>query len=322
MTVLKPSRDAGAWPWHRGELILQEQAGVGERMRELGPRIVRDHMPDQHRAFFAQLPFVVVGGVDAAGDPWASWITGEPGFVRSPDPRVLQVSALPQAGDPLDATLHAGAALAVLGIELPTRRRNRANGVVSARTRQGFTLTVQHSFGNCPQHIQRRDVELLATEANTQAQSRRETRSLDPAMRALITSADTFFVTSYVDEPAPDVERAVDVSHRGGKPGFVRVDGDVLTIPDFAGNLHFNTLGNLLINPRAGLCFVDFASGDVLQLVGRTEIVFQGVELAQFVGAQRLWRVSVERAVLRGAALPLGFRLRELSPFSLRTGAW
>jgi predicted pyridoxine 5'-phosphate oxidase superfamily flavin-nucleotide-binding protein len=260
--------------------------------------------------------------VDAAGDAWASWITGEPGFVHAPDARVLQVAALPQSGDPLDATLHAGAALALLGIELSTRRRNRANGVVGARTAHGFTLAVEHSFGNCPQHIQRRDVEPLASEPRPPSQSRRESRSLDDAMRALIVSADTFFVASYVDEPAPDVARAVDVSHRGGKPGFVRVDGDVLTIPDFAGNMHFNTLGNLLINPRAGLCFVDFACGDLLQLVGRTEIVFQGAEVAQFAGAQRLWRLHVERAVLRSAALPLGFRLRELSPFSLRTGAW
>jgi hypothetical protein len=32
----------------------------------------------------------------------------------------------------------------------------------------------------------------------------------------------------------------MDLSHRGGRPGFVRVDGDVLTIPDFRCNRYFN----------------------------------------------------------------------------------
>ena len=59
-----------------------------------------------------------------------------------------------------------------------------------------------------------------------------------------------------------------DISHRGGRPGFVRVDGDVLTIPDFRGNRYFNTLGNLIAEPRASLLFVDFETGDLLQLQG------------------------------------------------------
>ena len=36
---------------------MQARAGVRERMAQLGPRVIRDHMPEQHRDFFAQLPF-------------------------------------------------------------------------------------------------------------------------------------------------------------------------------------------------------------------------------------------------------------------------
>jgi predicted pyridoxine 5'-phosphate oxidase superfamily flavin-nucleotide-binding protein len=57
---------------------------------------------------------------------------------------------------------------------------------------------------------------------------------LDDAARAMIAEADTFFVASYVDVEG---ERSVDVSHRGGQSGFVQVEGNRLTIPDFAGNL-------------------------------------------------------------------------------------
>jgi hypothetical protein len=306
-----------ASPWHRGEQILQAREGVDERMAELGARIVRDFMPEQHRVFFAQLPFLVLGAVDGEGAPWASLVEGAPGFVSSPDARSLRVDALPRAGDPLAPLLVPGAALGTLGIELSTRRRNRANGSVEATHAGGFTLRVQQSFGNCPQYIQTR---VLHAAAGTAQEPGVEDlgASLDDAARAQIERADTFFVASYADEGG----RAVDVSHRGGKPGFVRVQGDVLTIPDFSGNMQFNTMGNLLLNPRAGLCFVDFERGDLLQLSGATELVFDGPELGSFAGAERLWRCRVQRAVRQRGALALRMQFAAYSPFSLRTGAW
>lgn len=69
--------------------------------------------------------------------------------------------------------------------------------------------------------------------------------------------------------------------------------------------LHLNTLGNLLTNPRAGLLFIDFASGDLLHLSGTTELVFGGPEIAAFQGAERLWRLHVEHLVRRRNALAL-----------------
>ena len=93
---------------------------------------------------------------------------------------------------------------------------------------------------------------------------------LDDAARALIAAADTFFVASR-SRPEVGSGGGLDMSHRGGRPGFVGVHGDTLAIPDFRGNRFFNTLGNLLGDPRAGLLFVDFASGDLLQLQGRAD---------------------------------------------------
>jgi hypothetical protein len=50
----------------------------------------------------------------------------------------------------------------------------------------------------------------------------------------------------------------------------VRVLGpDRIAFDDYPGNTMFNTLGNLVAHPPAGLLFVDFESGDVLQLTGR-----------------------------------------------------
>ncbi len=100
----------------------------------------------------------------------------------------------------------------------------------------------------------------------------------------MIEQADTFFVASYFDRE--DVHRQVDVSHRGGKSGFVRIGEDgAFTIPDFAGNLFFNTLGNILVNRRARLLFADFETNDMLQLSGEAEMLLDSQETAAFQGA-------------------------------------
>lgn len=307
-------------PWHAGEQQLQASLGVAERMAVFGSKVIRDYMPDQHRNFYRQLPFILLGTVDAEGRPWASILEGPPGFAHSPDPRRLQLATSPQPDDPAASALQAGAAVGLLGIELHTRRRNRVNGTVEQHDESGLSIAVEHAFGNCPQYIQLRQLHLQpqAPAAATAAAERGD--ALDDAARAMIGQADTFFVASYVEHA--DGSRSVDVSHRGGQSGFVRVQDNRLTIPDFAGNLHFNTLGNLLLNPRAGLLFIDFASGDLLQLSGRTELILEGPEIAAFQGAERLWQLDVEQLVRRPAALRLRWQFEGYSPNSLMTGSW
>ena len=305
-------------PWHAGERLLQQHVGIAERMAVTGPKVIRDYMPDQHRIFFEQLPFLVAGAVDGQGDPWAGVLEGLPGFVSSPDPRSLRVSAVPDADDPLLAGLGPDRPLGLLGIELHTRRRNRANGRIAAWDGKRFDVAVTQSFGNCPQYIQAREFQFSRSPALRFPGVPNERGGLDDAARALIARSDTFFVATYADEGG----RKVDVSHRGGKPGFVRVDGDVLTIPDFSGNRFFNTLGNMVLNPRAGLLFIDFERGDVLQLTGTAEVILDSPEIAQFKGAERLWRVHARRVVRRPGALALRWRFDSYSPTALATGQW
>src|SRR5262249_6161799 len=133
-------------PWHAGEMAVQARAGSFEHMQGVGRRVIRGVMPEQHRDFFPLLPFVALGALDARGQPWATLLAGDaPGFVWSPDERHLRVDALPPDDDPLVDLLRPGASLALLGIELPTRRRNRANGRIEERDVLGFSMQVLQS---------------------------------------------------------------------------------------------------------------------------------------------------------------------------------
>jgi ferredoxin-NADP reductase/predicted pyridoxine 5'-phosphate oxidase superfamily flavin-nucleotide-binding protein len=309
-------------PWHSGERELQAHVGVAERMGVMGKKVIRDYMPDQHREFYAHLPYLFIGAVDDEGWPWASLMDAQAGFITSPDPRHLQFSRLPDSDDPMGAQFVPGAAVGMLGIDLHTRRRNRINGHIQTVGDQGFSVQVEHSFGNCPQYIQLRELKQIALPDLKPRVPIERMSTLDDAAVAMIRAADTFFVASYVDLPGDQPHRSVDVSHRGGQAGFVRVEGDVLTIPDFAGNLHFNTLGNFLVNPKAGLVFIDFTTGDLLQLVGRTTVILDGPEIAAFQGAERLWQVKVEAVVRRPQALRSRWEFQGFSPNSLMTGDW
>ncbi|WP_225007012.1 2Fe-2S iron-sulfur cluster-binding protein [Novosphingobium percolationis] len=309
--------------WHEGERAIQAHVGVVERMQEVGSRVIRSFMPDQHRTFYQQLAFVVLGSVDPDGAAWATLVEGQPGFLSSPSPHELALGALPLRNDPALGGIADGAALGLLGIELHTRRRNRVNGTVRMAPDHVPTLVVGQSFGNCPQYIQLRDATYSREPGTPSAACAQHVPSLDERARAMIAAADTFFVASYADSSGND--RQVDVSHRGGKPGFVRVGpDDMLTIPDFSGNLFFSTLGNILLNGRAGLVFVDFQSGDLLQLSGTAQVLLDSPEIAAFADAERLWTFKADQIVMRPGALALRWSFREdgWSPAALATGQW
>ena len=310
--------------FHIGERQVQARAGVQKRMEQIGPRVIRDFLPDQHRAFFSQLPFLIVGTLDRTGQPWATPLAAPPGFIQSPGATELIVNALPVPGEPLADTLRIGADIGLLGIEPQTRRRNRANGVVSSMSATGFSVQVQQSFGNCPQYIQAREPRYVSRPAGAES-AVRHGNALDAEARRMLAAADTFFIATAYAGSRQEAGRAggVDVSHRGGKPGFVRVDADgTITVPDFFGNFFFNTLGNIAVNPRAGLLFIDFETGDLLYLAVSAEIVWNGAEVESFAGAQRLLRFTVDSMRRVEASLPLRWGAAELSPALEPTGAW
>ena len=310
-------------PWHEGELALQQRAGAAERMDAVGRRVLRDYLIEQHRDFYPLLPFIVVGTADRAGDIWATILAGQPGFLNSPEPHTLHVAAAVDPADPAASGLEDGAAIGLLGIELHTRRRNRLNGTVRRSDPASFEVVVGESFGNCPRYIRLRDFNFTRDPATASTIPVQILDRLEGRAATLIAEAETLFIASSVERE--NGHRQVDVSHRGGGPGFVAVQDDgSLLMPDFAGNLFFNTLGNILVDPRCGFTFVDFETGDLLQLTGDGEVILEGPEIAAFEGAQQLLRFRPKQIVLRPGALPLRWLSPEdgASPHSLPTGNW
>lgn len=322
--LVKNDTNEHASPFHKGEQAIQERLGLRERMESFGRRMIRSHMPDQHRDFYADLPFIVVGSADAEGWPWASIVPGKPGFISTPDDQTLAINAKALPGDPLGKAIAPDTPLGLLGIELASRRRNRVNVRVTSAGDAGFEARVDEAFGNCPQYIQTRSLEFVRDPGVRNDTASIETiTALDSAAAETIRASDTFFVSSYVTSEDTGAFDGVDVSHRGGRAGFVKVDGDMLTIPDYAGNNHFNTLGNLLLNPRAGLTFVDFETGDLLMLTGTVELLWDDhPDVKAFRGAERAWRFTLDHGVRLKDALPIRWSFGEFAPTSLITGDW
>jgi uncharacterized protein len=299
-------------PFHADEITAQQLAQV-----HVGGTGIRPFMPDQHREFFARLAYLFVSVPDLNGWPVATILTGAPGFARATTPVTLRVGALPGTSDPAAPGFAVGNEIGILGLDLATRRRNRANGRITAVDRDGFAVAVSQSFGNCAQYIQTRTIHHRQGMANAGANA---IDGLDDAGRGLIAASDTFFVAS---RSRADVGRdgGLDVSHRGGRPGFVRADGNALFIPDFKGNRFFNTFGNFLGDNRAGLLFVDFVSGDLLQVTGRATIDWNPGEIHPG-GAQRVWRVDVSRSWWRRGVLPFAWDFGTFATTTLATGVW
>jgi len=292
-------------PFHSGEIEVQARAGLRDMAQRVG-RSIGGKIPPAAQEFLRAQPFVILGGADNDGRVWASLLSGKAGFARALDERTLRIEALPNQGDPL-REMRDGSPVGLLAIEPATRRRMRLNGIVR-REGAGLLIHAQQVYANCPKYIQKRS----AYQAKSSPLPRAvRGEALSPKQRAQIEGADTFFIASL----AP--EGGADASHRGGNAGFVHVENERrLVFPDYAGNAMFQTLGNLELNPRAGVLFVDFERGTTLQVSGMARVNWDSSALLNFVGAQRVVEFSVEEVVAIENATSWRWELLEPSPFN------
>ncbi|MGW4398193.1 pyridoxamine 5'-phosphate oxidase family protein [Amycolatopsis nivea] len=246
--------------FHAGELAVQREAGVERQAARLSRMAEPAGISAGMAGFLAERTFLVLTGRDAAGRLWTSPVTGPPGFLETRSATTLAIHRVLPEGDPLHG-LPAGQLLGMTSVEFATRRRVRINGTLSAAAKDHLIVEVEQAYGNCPQYIQQR-----ALDHDVEPAPAEERAELSAGDTQLIREADTFFLGTV--NPA----HGADASHRGGAPGFVRVEGNALRWPDYPGNNLFNSLGNIAANPEAALLFFDFATGRILQVSGTAAI--------------------------------------------------
>ncbi|GAA2387745.1 pyridoxamine 5'-phosphate oxidase family protein [Streptomyces glaucosporus] len=295
-------------PYHHGEREVQRRAGLQEEA-DVSGRAIRDTVPPVAAAFLTQQRLLVVGAADDRGDLWATVLTGPVGFLRAPNERSLSVAARPAPEDPLAPVLEGPVHLGMLAIEAATRRRMRMNG--TARPHGGGLLVdLDQVVANCPKYIQKRTPpEADAGPPPARPPARRSDR-LDPGQQRFLAGADTFFIAT------ADEHGRADASHRGGNPGFLQVLSPTrLRWPDYIGNAMFLTLGNLFVNPRAGLVVPDYGTGTTLHLTGTAEIVWDA-DAAASGGTGRMVEFTVTGVAELPGTLPAGWSPPAASRFN------
>ena len=262
-TEAQPRRAADVG-FHPGELAVQRRAGASQEAERLTPMLEPAELRGGIVAFLADRTLAVITARDADGRLWTSPLSGPPGFLHVASPAALVIRASLPEGDPLHG-LPAGQQAGLVVVELAARRRVRVNGTLTAAGDGALVLEVEQAYGNCPQYIHQR---VLTSDTGSQpsAGDVRHGARLSAADAGLIRGADTFFLGTV------NPERGADTSHKGGTPGFVRVEDGRLWWPDYPGNNLFNSFGNLAVDPSAALLFLDFATGATLQLSGTAEV--------------------------------------------------
>jgi len=301
-------------PYHEGECEVQKRVGVEKIAKSTG-RVITDRIPNGALKFVDKQPMAIVSSQDDETNIWTSMLAGKPGFLTAVDEQNVKID-LPAivSGklDPFWENIQNNPNVGMLFIELSTRRRLRVNGIVSLSD-ENIRVSVEQAYPNCPKYIQRREIEVVGTNGNL-SNSKRNGSSLTNDLTEWIENSDTLFVGS------SDGKDNLDASHRGGNPGFVEILNDMtLKIPDYPGNSMFNTFGNFVSNPRAGLLFVDFKEGKTLQLTGKAEIVWHEEDAEETTGGtMRFWKFFISEWLQIDSLKGVNWRFIDYSPFNVQ----
>ncbi len=295
-------------PYHSGELEVQTRAGVRVEASRIA-NMMMSILPPVAQTFLLAQRLAVAGTVGRDGRVWASLLTGAPGFLQTIDTTTLVITATPLPDDPLTENIRQGGPLGLLAIDPGARKRIRVNGQATIQ-KGGIVMRTEQVYFNCPKYIQSRHLTIVPQE-QALPQKSSHIYHLSPRLQAWLQQADTFFIAS------AHTQRGADASHRGGLPGFIQVlDARHFAFPDYAGNTMFQTLGNLVTDPRAGLLFIDFENGNVLQLTGRARVIWKEERRDLFAGVERLIEFELDAGWEIPAGCPLRGQLIASSPFN------
>ncbi|TLD32360.1 oxidoreductase-like protein [Venturia nashicola] len=321
-----------AHPWHRGEQVMHKMTNVPEYDNPTSYALT-----PQAAYMLQSAPLLAIGTLDSELRPWVALWGGESGFAKPLGGGIVGVRAdIDIAYDPVAEAFipkskrkdgevvrseGEGKIFAGLTIDLMTRKRVKIAGKMIAGAVGGVgekgigeiqaAVKIEQSLGNCPKYLNRKDIrpapahpELLSTSLKLTSEG-----------IALLAKADLFFISSSQEN------KDMDANHRGGPPGFVRVvsnseDGAEIIYPEYSGNRLYQTLGNLMVTPRAGIVIPDFETGDVLYLTGDTEVLVGEKAEAMLPRSNLAVKIKIVGARFVKQGLPFRGIPGEYSPYN------
>ncbi|CAO2647701.1 Nn.00g086230.m01.CDS01 [Neocucurbitaria sp. VM-36] len=281
-------------------------------------------------------PLLALGTLDSQSRPWTTLWGGSPGFSEPLGGGFIGTRTLVDGqNDPVVQALVGGAVkgetmqpiaggkmVAGLAIDLMTRKRVKIAGrmvagtmnevdveVGEADTKQTqiqLVTKIEQSLGNCPKYLNGYDIyPALVTAKDVSQES-----SLTDEGEALISNADTFFLTTSTEHDA-------DTNHRGGPPGFVRIiSSKQILYPEYSGNRLYQSLGNLQLNPKIGIIFPDYESGNVLYITGTTEVFVHADAASLLPGSNLVVKINIDETRFVKGGLPFRGVRKEPSPYN------
>ena len=295
--------------YHKGERLAQENAGE-IREAEFNSQAINNEIIEGAINFIGEQEYAVVSIEDDSNNIWSSIITGEKSFIHARDKKTLIIDLTKTyfvEQDRFWRSVNQNKNIGMVIIELASRRRLRVNGLIKIINKKEIIIKVKEAYPNCMKYIQRRHIVERATNTNQLVSSGEQ---LGEEQLSIITNADTFFIGT------SNPNGNLDVSHRGGKPGFVEVkDRKSLKVPDYKGNSMFNTFGNLMLNDKAGLVFWDFNQSQLLQLNGNAVINWNspGNE-EKTAGTNRFWEFKINEWIQISLVKKYSWEFLDYSP--------
>lgn len=230
--------------------------------------------------------------------------------------KTIKIHVNTNQNDILFANIEVNSNIGIILIDFSRRARIRINGIASILDNQTIEITTEQVYGNCPKYIQARVLNINSI-GDSQKMKTLHDKRLSNLQRGWIEKADTFFISS------SNAKGKTDASHRGGEVGFIHVvDDKTLQFPDYVGNNIFNTLGNIVENPKTGLLFLDFEKGHTLQLTGEIEIIWDISEedKVKYPGAMRLLKYKISHVIENSNAYNYFWDFLSYSPYNPKQG--
>ncbi|KAH0833525.1 hypothetical protein AYO21_05204 [Fonsecaea monophora] len=287
--------------WHEGEVAIHKRTRISGYDNPTSP-----FLTPRAASMIQRYPMMAIGTLDDQDRPWCTvWGSDHLPIAQPVAQSVLGVRTTVDASfDPVIQAIYNGKddgevireegktrLMSGLSIHLEERGRVKMAGQVIAGAltanepvapisvsdddallgKSGevqLVVKIDQSLGNCPKYLNKKHI--VATEPKPRLLS--SSPHLTQKAIDLVHKADLFFIAS------AHKHEDMDCNHRGGPPGFIRVqqpasldEGSIIVWPEYSGNNLYQTLGNLESTPHAGLVIPDFESGDVLYVTGDTE---------------------------------------------------